>query len=340
MKIDRRTFLQIGAGSLLTSALHSCGSKPQNQPESTQTSQSNATAKIAIGYWPIAAGLPLYLALEKGYFKELGLEVEGVKFTSAQQVAEAIVAGRIQGCANGVGSGNLALSEIASPGVFKIIAGNPSNAQHILDEVIVAKNSPIKKLEDLKGKRVACVSSIHSLILVKTILEQLGIKNPQVLQLPIEQHVSAIESGKVDAIYTFEPIGTMGKLAGVTRVLEAGVISRHILGDPMAPWFGGSAVLRTSFINAEPEKAKKYIDGYRRAIETIRKNPDEALPYLAGYTSIEGNLAKAVPLTAYTLYDEFTASDIKYFQRYFDLFYEKRAFARPVEVAPLIFKGT
>ena len=35
----------------------------------------------------IAAGLPLYAAVEKGYFKEAGLDVEAIKFAGAQQVA-------------------------------------------------------------------------------------------------------------------------------------------------------------------------------------------------------------------------------------------------------------
>ena len=47
-----------------------------------------ADDKILIGYWPIAAGLPLHVGLEHGIFKEVGLQVEGAKFASAQQVAD------------------------------------------------------------------------------------------------------------------------------------------------------------------------------------------------------------------------------------------------------------
>ena len=32
--------------------------------------------KIRIGFWPVAAGLPFFAAVEKGYFKEAGLEVQ------------------------------------------------------------------------------------------------------------------------------------------------------------------------------------------------------------------------------------------------------------------------
>ena len=47
---------------------------------------------IRIGFWPVAAGLPFYAAMEKGYFKEAGLNVEPLKFAGAQQVMEAMLA--------------------------------------------------------------------------------------------------------------------------------------------------------------------------------------------------------------------------------------------------------
>ena len=75
-------------------------------------SVASASEKISIGYWPIASGLPFYVALEKGYFKEVGLNVEGVKFANPSQIVEAMIAGRIQGSANGTASAALALGEI------------------------------------------------------------------------------------------------------------------------------------------------------------------------------------------------------------------------------------
>ena len=48
--------------------------------------RAQAGPKIRIGYWPVAAGLPFFAAVEKGYFKEAGLEVEALKFAGAQQV--------------------------------------------------------------------------------------------------------------------------------------------------------------------------------------------------------------------------------------------------------------
>src|SRR5690349_14863775 len=105
---------------------------------------AHADDEIQIGFWPIASGLPLYVGLERGIFKDAGLNVKGAKFASAQQVAEAMIAGRIHGSGNGTASAALGLAEITSPNLFKIICSNPSNRKLVLDEFVVPKDSPIK----------------------------------------------------------------------------------------------------------------------------------------------------------------------------------------------------
>lgn len=89
--------------------------------------------------------------------------------------------------------------------------------------------------------------------LAKAVLEQNGITDASVIELPIGQHVAAIAAGQIDAAYTLEPTGTVGRLAGKTRVLEAGVIAKYVLGNPHAPWFGGSVSLTSAFIKKYPE---------------------------------------------------------------------------------------
>jgi NitT/TauT family transport system substrate-binding protein len=285
---------------------------------------------IRIGFWPVAAGLPFYAALEKGYFKEAGLNVEPLKFAGAQQVMEAMLAGRADGSANGTGSANLAIGEIAS---------NPSNARNVLDEFIVAKDSPIASIADLKGKKVGSGPGIQNATLAKAVLERAGATGATVVELAISQHVAAVAAGQLDACYTLEPTGTVGRLNGTTRVLEAGVIAKYVLGDPMAPWFGGSASLTTAFLKKHPEESKKFIAAYARGIELIRSKPDEARPYMKGYTAIEGPMTEEVPLAAYTLYNEFTPGDIQYFQKFFDLFADKGVFAQKVDVSSMLYKG-
>ncbi len=301
--------------------------------------RAQSAPKIRIGFWPVAAGLPFFTAIEKGFFKEAGLDVEPLKFAGAQQVMEAMLSGRSDGSSNGTGSANLAIGEIAQPGLFKIFCTNPSNAKYVLDEYIVAKDSPIKAMADLKGKKVASGPGIQNVTLCKTMLERAGATGATVTELPIGQHVASIAAGQVDACYTLEPTGTVGRMNGTTRVLEAGVVAKYILGDPLAPWHGGSASLTTEFIKKYPDATKKYMAAYLRGVELVRTKPDEARQFLKGYTAIEGPLTSEVPLAAYMPYNEFKASDIAYFQKFFDLFTEKGIFDKKVVVADLIYKA-
>lgn len=301
--------------------------------------RAQTAPKIRIGFWPVAAGLPFFAAVEKGYFKEAGLDVEPLKFAGAQQVMEAMLSGRSDGSSNGTGSANLAIGEIAQPGLFKIFATNPSNAKFVLDQFITGKDSAIKTMADLKGRKVASGPGIQNMTLCKTMLERAGATGVAVTELPIGQHIAAIVAGQVDACYTLEPTGTIGRMNGTTRVIESGVVAKYILGDAMAPWHGGAASLTSEFIKKHPEVARKFIAAYARGIELVRTKPEEARQFMKGYTAIEGPLTAEVPLASYMLYNEFKPSDLAYFQKFYDLFTEKGIFEKKVVVDSLIYKA-
>jgi len=299
--------------------------------------RAQGTPKIRVGFWPVAAGLPFFAAVERGFFRDANLDVEPLKFAGAQQVMEAMLAGRSEGSANGTGAANLAIGEIAQPGLFKIFCTNPSNARDVLEEFLVAKDSPIKSVAELSGKKVASGPGIQNVTLAKTMLERAGAKGATVVELPIGQHVAAIATGQIDACYTLEPTGTVGRLNGTARVLEAGVVAHYILGDPMAPWHGGAASLTSEFIQKNPQVAAQFIAAYRRGVQFVREQPEQARQYMKGYTAIEGALTNEVPLAAYMLHDEFKPSDVAYFQKFYDLFTEKGIFSRKVDVGSLLY---
>ena len=324
--IGRRQLLQAGAITAASSLIPSF---------------ANASdGKIQIGYWPIASGLPFYVALEKGYFKEVGLNVEGVKFASPNQIAEAMIAGRIQGSANGTASAALALAEISSPNLFKIVCSNPSNAKYVLDEVLVPLDSKVKAIKDLsKDVKFACGPGIQNVTLAKIILEKNGLPNVKPIELPVGQHIPALAAGQIDAVYTLEPSGTIGKVKSISRVLEAGVISKYMLGDAMAPWFGGSASLTTNLIKERSNDVKKYLLAYAKGVDFVRKNPEESRKSLDGFTAIDEAVVKEVPLANFVMFNEFKSADIAYFQKYFDIFTERKIFSKIVDVKSLIYSG-
>ncbi|CAN5344574.1 aliphatic sulfonate ABC transporter substrate-binding protein [soil metagenome] len=301
--------------------------------------RGQSATKLRIGFWPVASGLPFFAAIEKGYFKEAGLDVEPIKFASAQQVMEAMLSGRAEGSANGTASAVLAIGEIAQPGLFKIFCTNPTNAKYVLDEFIVAKDSPIKTLAELKGKRVASGPGIQNVTLAKVMLERAGAGSVAVTELPIGQHVAAIAAGQMDGIYTLEPTGTVCRMNGQTRALEVGVVAKYILGDPMAPWHGGAASVTSEFIKANPDVTKRYIAAYKRGVDLVKAKPDEARPFLKGYTAIEGPLTSEVPMSDYLMSTDFKPSDVAYFQKFYDLFTEKGIFEKKLVVDNLLYKG-
>jgi NitT/TauT family transport system substrate-binding protein len=251
-----------------------------------------------------------------------------------------MIAGRIHGSANGTASAALALAEISSPNLFKIICSNPSNIKYVLDEVLVPLDSKVKTIKDLpKDVKIACGPGIQNVTLTKIILEKNGLSNVQPIELPVGQHVPALAAGQIDAVYTLEPSGTVGKVKGVSRILEAGVISKYMLGDPLAPWFGGSASLVTTIIKERPADVKKFITAYTKGVEFIRKNPEESRKSLDGFTAIEEAVVKEVPLADFVMFNEFKPSDIAYFQKYFDVFTERKIFSKTVDVKSLIYSN-
>jgi NitT/TauT family transport system substrate-binding protein len=298
-----------------------------------------ADEEILIGYWPIVGGLPLYVGVEKGIFKQAGLNVRAVKFASPQQVVEAMITGRIHGCANGTATGALGLGAITSPDLFKIICSNPSNEKMVLDEFLVPINSTAKTIGDLKGKRIACGPGIQNVTMAKIILEKNGFSDPKVIELPVGQHAPSLAAGQIDGVYTLEPTGTVARMKGMGKVLETGVIAKYVLGDASAPWFGGAAALTSTFINADKARAQKLADAYGEAVKFIQQQPTEARQYVAGYTSIDAALVKEVPLPGFVMYDQLNGENLQWFQKFYDVFTERKIFSKPLDVATLIYKA-
>ena len=263
--MNRRQIIQLASSSVVSSLAFPAIVRAQSTP------------KIRMGFWPVASAIPFFTAIEKGYFKEAGLDVEALKLASPQQVAEAMIAGRAEGSSNGTGSAALGIAEIAQPGILKIFCTNPTNVKFVLDEFIVAKDSPIKAISELSGKKIGCGPGIQNVVLTKAVLDSAGAKNYSVVELPIGQHVASIAASQLDACYTLEPTGTVGRLNGITRNLEVGVIAKYVLGDPMAPWHGGSASLTTEFIKNHPDVTRRFIAAYTICItRTSTPGPGQA----------------------------------------------------------------
>jgi NitT/TauT family transport system substrate-binding protein len=346
--MQRRSFLQLSTRAGLVTLTTSCaqsaipGTQRQSMPSSGANDRAHDTsvphtAKIAIGHATVASALPLFCAVQQGFFSAAGLTVEMQKMVTPQTTVEGMIANRLQGCSNGTAVGSLAVAALASPDLFRIIAANASNQTFVLDEIIVAKDSAIQSIRDLDGKSVGCGLGPQNQAIAKALLAKNGVKAAQIIPMEISQHPAAVASGQLAAAYTLEPSGTIGQRKNLTRTLETGVVAKYILGDPLAPWFGGAATLSTTWLQQFPEPAKQYIAAYRQGVDFVRRHPAQARQYLVGYTPITADLASAVPLADYRMYDEFTAQDLRYFQQYLDFLQTVKILRQRLEVTPLLY---
>lgn len=301
--------------------------------------RAQSGTKILVGYWPVTAALPFFVASQMGYFKDAGVDVELVRFSDQVKVTEALLAGRIAATATGTGSTQLALAEIASPNFFKILGANLSSEKSVLDEFIVAKGSPFKRIADLKGKKVATGVGPQAMLEAKRILLKAGVTDVTPTELAPAEHVAAVASGQVDAAYTYEPNGTVGRIIGQTEILESGVRSKYLLGDGNAPWYGGAAVVTTELLKSDPAAVKKFVVGMKHGFEHVRSDINSSRIAYAKFTSFDPKLVEAIPPISYTLYDEFTPSEIGYFQQNYDLFFGEKILTRKLEVASMLYKA-
>ncbi len=310
--MERRAFLAGTAGTLAAGALG-------------RTASAQASP-ILVGYWPISAALPFFVADKNGYWKDAGVNVQLVKFADQVKVTEALLAGRIQATATGTGSTQLATAEIASPNFFKILGANLSSDKSILDSFIVAKGAPYKHISDLKGKKVCCGVGPQAVVEATIILQKAGVMDVTPQELSPAQ-------------YTYEPNGTIGRIQGLVDFLEVGVRSRYLLGNPSAPWYGGAAVITTEFMKADPASTKKFVTGMKKGFDAVRKDINTARTAYSAYTSYDAKLVEAIPPISYTLFDEFKPADIQYFQDNYDLFFSKNILTRKLSVAAMLYKA-
>lgn len=294
--------------------------------------------KLLIGYWPLSAGLPFYAAMDRGLFKAAGVTVEAVKFASPNQVVDAMIAGRLDGCANGVAITALALADAQSPGSIKFTCMNFANKEFVLDQVIVPIDSPIKAISELRGKKVACGPGINNVTLAKAVLDGNQITDAKVIELPVPQILPALASGQIDAAYVLEPSAVIGKQQNISRSLGAGVITQYVLGNNL-PWIGGAAALNTTTLTEKAELVAGFLKGYTGGIEYVRQQGLAANAYLKGFTPIDGELAKEVPISGYINYSEVKPNDVVALQRLFDIFTERKVFTQSISAQSLIYRA-
>ena len=121
-----------------------------------------AQAKGKLGYMRIVDNAAMFMAMEKGFFKAEGLELETLPLAGGAPIINGVTSGDLQfGWSNVI-----SLYQAHVEGFdFKLIAGGATNVRGANEShaIVVGVNSPIKVAKDLEGKTVA-VNTLNNIV--------------------------------------------------------------------------------------------------------------------------------------------------------------------------------
>jgi NitT/TauT family transport system substrate-binding protein len=268
----------------------------------TLPAQSQAQDKVTVGVFPVSSSLPYFVALERGFFKEQNIEPEMTRLMGGPANVAALMTNQIEVSAVLVMLEGLN-ADVKKPGVATYIAVNSQTRTWKMEQFVVRNGFPANSIADLKGAKLMSAPGPANLNTAKAILAKNGLKEGDytIDQLDMGQHVNAMTAGTFDGGYTLEPNASMMIKAGVARSLEAGVISKYILGSETANAYAAGCAVTADFIRKRPEVAKRFAAAWAKAIAFINANPDEARKYLARNTFTPDNVVDLVSMLGYVM---------------------------------------
>jgi NitT/TauT family transport system substrate-binding protein len=218
------------------------------------------------------SGAPYAVAIEKGFFKQAGIDITGVISGAGggTSVRSAI--------ASDLGFGDVSpapvIAAIEQGQDIKIVnLGSRSLADNV---VIVMPGSPIRSVKDLKGKKFA-ISNPKSLGEMTAVLvfEQAGLKPDDVQRVALgglSGALTALENGVVDAT----------SIPGILFLTRGGESKYRVLLGPkdlpvLPPAVG---IATSSLMTKHPEKLRALLAGRREGVKFIYARPQEAIQIL------------------------------------------------------------
>jgi NitT/TauT family transport system substrate-binding protein len=278
-----------------------------------------ALDKVSVGVFPISSSLPYFVALEQGFFKEQNIAPEMTKLMGGPPNVAAMMTNQIEVSAVLVTLEGLN-ANVKKPGVAMYISLNSQTKVWKMEQFVVRNGFKAETIADLKGAKLLSAPGPANVNTAKAILAKNGLKDGDytIDQLDMGQHVNAITAGTFDGGYTLEPSASMMIKAGVARSLEAGVISKYILGDETADAYAAGCAMTSDFIQKRPEVAARFAAAWRKAIDFINKNPGEARKYLAGNTFTPDNVVDMVSMLGYVMVGDMTPKQIGDLQKLAD----------------------
>jgi NitT/TauT family transport system substrate-binding protein len=190
--------------------------------------------KVKIGTIVLSGIAPILVAVDKGYFKDEGLDGEIVNFQNAPAISSAVISGDID---FGVSSFSAALFNLAGKGGLKIVAGigteQPGYKQYGFFVNKKAHEAGLKTLADLKGHSIALAtygSAVHYTILAALRKYDIPRDSVRLIQTQtIANQLAAVLGGQADmAILHVGQIPQLEAEGKGTTIAWAGDVERYL----------------------------------------------------------------------------------------------------------------
>jgi NitT/TauT family transport system substrate-binding protein len=255
------------------------------------TSAAQAGEPVRLGLLHTLSPAPFYIAQERGYFRDEGIDLTFRFFEAAQPIAAAAVSGDVDVGVTALTGGFFNLAE---KGTLKVIGGALHEQKGYQGSAILVSNKAfddgLTSLDKLPGHSFAITqygSSFH--YMVGRIAEAKGFDITSITLRPVQQianMVAAVASGQVDATIA---IASMAKpLAAQTQA--------HILGwaGDLVPYQITAVFTTPTMIAAKPDVLKHFAAAYQRGVADYR----EAFLRLdaAGQPIVDEKTEAAIPL--------------------------------------------
>lgn len=261
---------------LLFSLLSGCGPQNESPAGGTNGAASGGKTTVRLAFFPnVTHGVALVGTGSGAFAKALGsdVKIEEQVFTAGPAEIEALFAGQVD--IGYIGPGPAVNGFLKSRGkALRIVAGAASGGAAL----VVRKDAGIVDIKGLAGKRVA-IPQIGGTqdIALRHALQQVGLTstdkggNVTVIATAPADALTLFQKKELDAAWTAEP--------WVARLAQEG--NGEILVDERDEWPGQKfattvVIMRTEFLEKNPELAKKFLEAHADTVEWIGKNRSEA----------------------------------------------------------------
>lgn len=300
--------------------LSACQKTDQNKTH--DLTQDTPVTTLSIGFQK--SSLNLLVAREQKLIeKEFpNAKVEWREFPAGPQMLEALAIGAVD--LGAVGNTPPIFAQAADKDLS--YAGYEVYPENGLG-VVLPKNSLIKKIEDLRGKRIAVQrgSSAHELL--AKVLDKAGLtwQDIQPIWLPPADARAALDKGSIDAWSIWDPYLSAVELTGKVDVLIDG---------KDFPQTYAYYITNPKFTTAHPQAVDKILKSLNQADTWILNNPTQAVALYSSNTGLPQEVAKSAidrrlkPSPIRPLTDE----NIQSQQKIADLFFAEKLIPKKINI--------